>query len=217
MNDSRTIFIGDVHWCYKEFKLLLEKIKLNKKDKVYLVWDLIGKWPKSFKILKFLYTNKEQFKIVKWNYEINFSNWQNGEENIENEKSFNKLNKKLEKHPEIMSFLKELPIFINDENFLLIHWWLIPWKSLEDHSIDELTRTREYKEQPWYNYYKWEKKIIYWHRWIDWLRIRKNTIWLDTWCVYWKHLTAYILETWEIFQQSALDIYINVYKINENK
>ena len=63
-----------------------------------------------------------------------------------------------------------------------------------------------------HKYYKWKKKIIYWHRAEASLHITEKTIWLDSWCVYWKALTAYVLETWEIIQQSALDIYVNIYK-----
>ena len=51
------------------------------------------------------------------------------------------------------------------------------------------------------------KKIIYGHWAVEWLKIRENTIWIDSGCCYWKYLTAYILETGEIIQQKALDVY----------
>lgn len=212
MLKSRTIFIWDVHWCYNEFKLLLKKIDIQKNDRIYLVWDIISKWPKSFKMLKFLYKNKEQFKFVLWNYETYFLDWLNWKKYKENEAEFIKLNSKLEKKPEILDFLKKTPAYIEEEDFILIHGWLIPWKKIEDHDIKEITRLRDYRWKPWYDYYIWDKKIVYWHRWTEWVRIRDNTIWLDSWCVYWKWLTAYIFETQEIMSQSALDVYANVYK-----
>ena len=215
MKNWRTIFIWDIHWCYKEFKLLLKKINLTPEDKVYLTWDFINRWPKSYKILKFLFNNKEQFKSVIWNHEMYFLNWIEWKKYNYEKKHFFKLKDKIEKYPEFLDYLKKLPKYIETNDFILIHWWLLPKKTINEHTINEITETKDVNWIPWYNYYSWNKKIIYWHWGIDWLRIRKNTIWIETGCVYWKWLTAYILETWEVYQQSSLDIYINVYK-NEN-
>lgn len=212
---KRTIFIWDIHWCYKEFKLLLEKLNLSKEDKVYLTWDLIDKWPKSYKVLKYIYKNKKQFKFVLWNNEINFLKYIETWEFNYNKKEIKKLKSKLDEKPKILDFLKNTPLYIEKDNFILIHAWLTPSKKLEEHTKEEITTIRDINNEAWYKQYNWTKKIIYWHWWVDWLRIRNNTVWLDTWCVYWKRLTAYILETGEIIQQNALDIYINVYK-NEN-
>lgn len=219
---KRTIFIWDIEWCYKEFKLLLKKLELTKKDKIYLTWDIIYKWPKNYKVLKFIKKNKKQIKSVMWNHELNFLTrlkWWEINFTV-NQKKFNKLKEKIEKKPKLLKYLEKLPKYIEKDDFILIHWWLIPWKSLEEHTIYEITNTREINWKPWYEYYKWEKKIIYWHYAVKWLNIRKNTIWLDSWCVYWKSLTAYILETWEIITQNALNSYINLFKNNkenENK
>lgn len=211
--EKRTIFIGDIQWCYKELKLLLEKVKLTDKDKVYFVWDLINRGPKSYKVLKFIYNNREQFKAVVWNHEINllrYLDWKSC--SVESRKEFMYLESKFKKNPEILEFVRSLPRYIEEDNFIVLHAWVIPWKTLKEHTIDEITRTREIKWKPWYEYYKWKKKIIYGHWAVDWVRVRKNTVWIDSWCVYWKNLTAYILETWEIYSENALDHYINIYK-----
>ena len=212
MTEPRTIFIWDVHWCYHELKLLIKKLNLKANDNVFFVWDLILKWPKSFKVLKYLYKNRENFKFVLWNYEMHFLDWLNWKKFEYNINDFIILKEKLEKHPEILDYLKKSPLYIEEENFILLHWWLIPWKKIDDHKIEEITKLRDYNWKPWFEYYKWTKKVIYWHWWTEWLKILKNTIWLDSWCVYWKWLTAYTLETWEIISQSSLDRYVNVYK-----
>jgi bis(5'-nucleosyl)-tetraphosphatase (symmetrical) len=212
----RNIFIWDVQWCYKELKKLLKKLDVKHDDRVFFVWDLINRWPKSYKVLKLLYKNRKQFHSVVWNHEINFLRyleWKTYDEI--NKKTFKKLKKKLKKKleekPKILDYLKSLPKYIEEDNFILVHAWIIDWKSLESHDIDEITRIRDYNWKPWYEYYKWDKKIIYWHRAVDWLRIRENTIWLDSWCVYWKSLTAYILETWELISQNASEIYSKIW------
>lgn len=43
---------------------------------------------------------------------------------------------------------------------------------------------REYDEKPWYEYYAGTKPIIYGHWAVDGLRLRKNTIGLDTGCCF---------------------------------
>ena len=213
MQKSRTIFIWDIHWCYKEFKLLIKKLDIKEFDKVFLVWDIINKWPYSYKVLNFVYKNRKLYKCVLWNNEVNFLNFLKWNFN-KNHKHFKKLKNKIEKHKKykLIKYLEELPLYIEEKEYIVLHWWLIPNKKIENHSIDEITRLREYNWKLWYKYYNWNKKIIYWHNALDWLQIREKTIWIDSWCVYWKSLTAYILETWEIYSQNALDIYLNVFK-----
>jgi len=211
-NKKRSIFIWDIQWCYDELKLLLVKLELSSIDKVYFVWDLINKWPKSWKVLKLIYKNRKQFYSVLWNHEVNFLRWLDSGLYDWDISWFKKLKEKLEENPEVLDYLRTLPLYIEKKHFILLHWGLIPGKDIDDHSIDEITRIRELDGKAWYDYYKWEKKVIYGHWAVEWLRLRENTIWLDTWCVYGKALTAYILETWEIIQQQALDVYVNVYK-----
>ena len=109
-----------------------------------------------------------------------------------------------------MSFLKNLPLYIEEDNFIVLHWWILPGKKLEEHSIDEIANLREHEWKPWYNYYTGIKKIIYWHWAMNGVQIREKTIWLDSWCVYGGFLSAYILETNELIWQKALETYVNI-------
>lgn len=224
----RTIFIWDVHWCYKELKLLIKRLKIQEGDKVYLTGDLINGWPKNYKVLKFLYKNRNNFKAVLWNNDLGFLRWcESWTKKFAGKcfqnysiKNFKKLRDKIkEKDTEyILGYLKSLPLYIEKENFILVHGWIIPWKKLKEHTEAELMCTRKYDWIPWYDHYEWKKKVIYGHWAKNGLRVRKNTVWLDTGCVYWKWLTAYVLETGEIYSQTSKDLYINLYKKkNENK
>lgn len=205
---KRTIFIWDIHWCYDELKLLIKRLDIHKKDSVYFVGDYINKWPKSFKVVKFLYKNREQYKWVLWNHDYYF--FEKLQNDVKLNKEEKKLYKKLQEHPEIFAFYKELPLYIEEENFLMIHGWLNPEKTIKDHSAQEITNMRVYKDKPWYNYYKWEKKIIYGHWAMQWVHIGTNVVWLDSGCCYGWFLSAYILETWELIQQGSLDQYAKI-------
>jgi len=221
----RTIFIWDIHWCFDEFMALLNKINYDKNsDKLYLTWDIINKWPKALELLDFLLKNS-QIKSVIWNNEVNFLRYAKNFgvlESFEDNENYKQLIKKglfdefkKKQSPLFDEYLKQfskkhieylisLPLWIETDNWILLHWGLVPWKKLEEHHLDEITRIRTYDWKAWYEYYNQDKKVIYGHWAVDWLRVRKNTIWLDTWCVYWKRLTAYVFETGEIVQQSFL-------------
>ena len=217
MDNWRTIFIWDVHGCFDEFELLIEKLNITDKDIIYLVWDMINKWPKSWKIMKFLYKNRNQYKCILWNNEINFFRFLDKTTDIEyvsNESQtvFKKLEKKIKDKPEVLEYFKTLPLYIDLGDILLLHWWLDPNKTLEQHTEDEITRIREINDLPWFEQYAGDKKIIYGHWAQNWLNIYNNTIWLDGGCVYWRALHAYILESWNIVTQQALKCYIDVFK-----
>ena len=212
MINWRTIFIWDVHWCFDEFELLIEKLKIQENDIIYLVWDMINKWPKSWKMIKFLYKNKNQYKAVLWNHELWFSDWLNWTKPEYWNDTYKKLKDKFEKHPKIYEYFKSIPLYIDDENFLLIHGWLDYNKDLLNHSSEEITNIREIDNIPWFKEYKWNKIVIYWHWATNWLNIYNNTIWLDWGCVYWRALHAYVLETWDIVTQQALNCYVDVFK-----
>jgi len=217
-NDKRTIFIWDVHWCFDEFELLIEKLKIQDDDTVYLVWDMINKWPKSWKMIKFLYKNQDQYRCILWNHEVSFKKRFNSHDFWNNFSSeiFEKLKNKFSKNPDILEYFNSIPLYIEKEDFLLIHWWLNPDKKLSEHTIDEITKIREINDKPWFEQYTGNTKIIYWHWALNWLSIRWNTIWLDTWCLYGWALTAYVLETWDIYSQPALDIYQDIFTKIQN-
>ena len=202
---GRTIFIWDVHWCYEELKLLLKKLTLEPSDRVFFVWDYINKWPHSYKVLKLLYKNRKQFFGVLWNHDRSFlekvKQWQ------ELSKQQQKLLKKLNEHPKVFKHFSAFPYYIEEDNFILIHAWLNPQKTLSEQSEAEISSIRIINKQPWYNFYTWEKKVIYGHWAMQGINIRKHVIGLDSGCCYWWYLTAYILETGELIQQWSLAQY----------
>ena len=205
---ARTIFIWDIHGCYDELTLLIKKLELKDNDKVYCVWDYINKGPKSFKVVKFLYRNRNQFRWVLWNQDYDF--FDRLKNDIKLNKEQKKLYKKLKENPKIFKYFRELPLYIEEKKFLLIHGWLNPEKTIEEHTAQEITNIRVFKGKPWYNYYTWDKKIIYGHWAMQWVHISWTVVWLDSWCCYWWFLSAYTLETWELIQQGSLNQYAKI-------
>lgn len=67
-----TYFIGDIHGCYKEFKLILKKSNFDvKTDYLWITGDLVSRGPNSLKVLRYLYSIKDRIKIVLGNHDLN--------------------------------------------------------------------------------------------------------------------------------------------------
>ena len=69
------------------------------------------------------------------------------------------------------------------------------------------TLIRLIDERPWYDSYIGTKPVIYGHWAAEGLRIRSNTIGIDTGCCFGGALTAYCLESGEIWQVRANRVY----------
>ncbi len=206
---TRTLFIGDVHGCFDELILLCERMKLIDADHLYFVGDLINKWPKSPEVIEFVRNrpntwsvlgNHEYFLMQDSLPEISWKirSWVN----IEYEKT-DLLRESLKDHKD---WILALPHIIERDDFIIVHGGLHPDFGLDTpREISTLIRTHEGK--PWYEYYTGDKPIIYGHWAVEWLRVRSNTIGLDTGCCFWGHLTGYCLETWEYWQVRANAVY----------
>lgn len=217
---KRTLFIGDVHGCYDELIALCEKIGLQNEDHLYFVWDLINKWPRSLEVVEFVRNrpntwsvmgNHEYFPLLDISeYEAMFS-----DNNWFSQSRKNWIEQQYEKSTEIREMLIKkwyrdwilgLPHIIERDGFIVVHGGLHPEYGLKTpKEISTLIRTHE--DRPWYEFYTGSKPIIYGHWAAEWLRIRANTIGLDTGCCFGGALTAYCLETHEVWQVRANRVY----------
>ena len=63
--------VGDIQGCFKELLGLLNLINFNpKKDKLWLVGDLVNRGPNSLEVLEFIYSIKESCNVVLGNHDI---------------------------------------------------------------------------------------------------------------------------------------------------
>ncbi len=199
---SRTLFIWDIHGCHDELVDLYRKMWASEKDTVYATGDVINGWPKSFEVLQFLVANNVQSVIG--NHELSFFEYF-ADTNTDKKRKpiFDELIKKLKWQTELWSYLRDLPKYIEMYRFLLVHAGLKPGIDIQDQDINDLARIREHEGRAWHEYYTGEKKIIYGHWAEQGLRHTHNTLWIDTSCVWWGHLTGYCLETEEFWQVRA--------------
>jgi serine/threonine protein phosphatase 1 len=208
----RKIFIGDVHGCFRELMDLLKECDYNhKKDKLYFVGDLINKGPYSKKVLEFVYNSKA--KVVIGNHELGLIKLYDSKKNWGGS-TLDLVLLSLGKEAKFwIKWMKKLPSFIEEDDFILVHAGLIPDKKPRERDREILARIRTWdgrgkdlnneKHPPWYNLYKGKKKVIFGHWAKKGIIFEKNLIGLDSGCCYGRKLSAYILEEDEIVQVSA--------------
>ncbi len=51
MGDFMRYIISDIHGCYDDYKVLLEKINFNDNDELYILGDVVDRGPEPLKIL----------------------------------------------------------------------------------------------------------------------------------------------------------------------
>lgn len=73
-NNIRTIIIGDIHGCILELLELIDKIDLQKTDKIYFLGDLIDRGPDSVAVVKKCYELSLNYdvKLILGNHEEKF-------------------------------------------------------------------------------------------------------------------------------------------------
>lgn len=208
---GKRIFIGDVHGCFEELMQLLEKCQYNKKeDNLYFVGDLINKGPDSKKVLEFVYN--EEAEVVIGNHELGLIKLYESKANWRS--TLDQVLKDLGKDAKFwVKWMKSLPAFIEEKEFILVHAGLIPGKRPKEKDREILARIRTWdgrgkdlnndKHPPWYHLYTGKKKVIFGHWAKKGLVIEKNLRGLDSGCCYGRKLTAYLLETDEIVQVDA--------------
>ncbi|MBU2510418.1 metallophosphoesterase [bacterium] len=203
MKDSqskRTVIIGDVHGCLEELDLLLAKVNYRpEKDSLYFLGDIINRGPYS----KETYHRYKELQAV--------SILGNHEWHILTDMKNHGISKYCQRlraefgvaFDDFLNDIEQWPLFIENDEFILVHGGLAPGKSPKVTDPKILTAIRTWdgkgdildhpKNTPWFELYTDSKLVVFGH----WAAlegvVRQNSIGLDTGCVYGKKLTALIL------------------------
>ena len=208
---KKTFIVGDAHGCFQEFLELLEKVNYKPEThRLILVGDIINRGPFSFKMLKWVRDNPVE--MVRGNHEQAFLSC------IEKNKwpipFFKRLKKEMKGElSHWVKWLEELPFYIEDKDFLVVHAGLVPGEKPQDSHPHFLMNIRTWdgqgkdikskKNPAWYQFYTSKKLVIYGHWAQEGLKVRANTIGLDSACVYGNKLSGLLLPEKTIFQVPA--------------
>lgn len=210
----RKILIGDVHGCFEELILLLEKIKFTEEDELIFLGDIINKGPYSLKVLEFVKDNGHP--CILGNHEMGFLRAIDDDKYMKG--GFLKIREELgSRLDEYVQWMRELPLYIEDEDYIAIHGGLEPGVSLGQQSAAIATRIRTWdgsgqdmnnsSNPAWYELYKGKKLVVFGHWAARGLIVRDNAIGLDTGCVWGRELSALILPERKVVSVPAQKIY----------
>ncbi|HLL75149.1 MAG TPA: metallophosphoesterase [Pyrinomonadaceae bacterium] len=210
---GRTIVVGDIHGCYDELVALLEKARLGGEDRVVSVGDLVTKGEKNREVLE-LFMTDARFSAVVGNHDRALLRYWRGETDSLKEAQ-EKTRLELEDGRErYTSFLGSLPYFLDLGSHVVVHAGLRPGVPLAEQSPDDLTELRTLgpdrrsrEGTPWYEIYNGERTALFGHWPAARPRRGPKALGIDTGCVYGYALTAYVVETGEVFSVPALRRY----------
>lgn len=228
MEIKRTIIIGDVHGCLKEFEDLLDKLSYNSQtDRVILLGDLIDRGPLSVEMVQ--KARSMNLECLMGNHEYRFLRWYHS-----NKQVFDSIEFYQHFTDEDVNYIANMPTYIKIDNFIAVHAGLKPNISIENQKKDDLLYLRYTdlngnfislsKVQKlgieaagahfWTEFWKGPESVVYGHNvhsFTDPL-IQEITpgvmcYGLDTGCCFGGNLTALILESKQIVQVPARRTY----------
>lgn len=210
---GRTIVVGDIHGCYDELVALLDRARLGPEDRVVSVGDLVTKGEKSREVLE-LFIADDRLSAVIGNHDRALLRYWRGESKSLKEAQ-ERTRRELEPGRErYESFLASLPYFVDLGSHVVVHAGLRPGVPLDEQSPADMTELRtlgpDRKSRdgtPWYEVYDGEQTALFGHWPSAAPRRGPKAVGLDTGCVYGYSLTAYVVETGEVFSVQALRQY----------
>ena len=216
----RTIIVGDIHGCIREFEDILIASGHCTNSRLILVGDLINKGPESFQVLKLAKEIKAE--VVLGNHEAGFLKYCRLRNGIDEQHPVYEalISEMGEDYEDYLAWIESWPAYIEDKEFIVVHGGLVPGKKLNEMSTKSLTTIRTWdgkgkdlkaKSNPaWFDFYKDSKLVVFGHWASKGLIERENVIGLDSGCVYGRKLSAVILPERKIVQVDAHKAYQKV-------
>jgi predicted phosphodiesterase len=210
----RTIVIGDVHGCAKEFEALLRSLKLRSKDRVFQVGDLINRGPDSHRTIEI--AKAYGVRCILGNHEVRLlkAREKNSSEGLKSY-DYDTLNQLTKAD---WKFLKKMPPYIykSKRKTVIVHAGFLPKPAWYKQDIDTITQIKLIDASgnpvsqngasdaiPWADRWKGAPFVVYGHNPRPEVYKKPGSIGIDTGCIYGGHLTAYILENKSIIQIPA--------------
>ena len=112
-----------------------------------------------------------------------------------------------------LEYIKSLADFLLKRRFLVVHAGLVPGGHPSQSSIDQLVHIRHWENgkmcsqnagRPWHEYYEMEKLVIYGHWARQGVLEKRNSLCLDSGCVYGRQLTGVLLPSRTLVQVPSL-------------
>lgn len=217
---NRTIVIGDIHGCFREFTGLLSKLQyIGEQDRLILIGDYIDRGPDSCKVVQFiryleLAFGKEKVIALKGNHEDLLLDYMTSTEPKERclakydwmrngaaatIDSWEECNENIESY---LEWFKSLRLFYETSDFYIVHAGVNPMYPLDNQKSEDRLWIRD----SFINSHRdFGKTIVFGHTMIkgfssknEVCKLSGNKIAIDTGCVVGGKLSAIILPSLEV-------------------
>lgn len=238
MKINRTIIIGDIHGCIEEFEELIQVLKYNEKsDRLILLGDLIDRGPNSVAVVQ--KARKMELECVMGNHEYKFLKWlksAGSRSDVYDKTSFYQ-----HLTDDDVDYIFQMPTYIKlADNMIVVHAGMKPGISISNQSKQDLMYIRfsdshqnsiplkkiaklgmkETDAHFWTEFWYGPESIVYGHHvhsmtdpLIEEVSPGVTCYGLDTGCCFGGRLSAMILETKEIVQVQAKQVYYQKYDL----
>ncbi len=195
----RALVIGDIHGCYDELMLLLERAGVTDDDDIIAVGDILDRGPDSPRVLAFFQTQPNA-RTIRGNHERKHIRSFAGETAVAVSQIITREQIGAAAYPAAVDYLRSLPDYIELDCALIVHgFWQagVPLAAQRDVVLNG-TLTGEavvqaQGEAPWYTRYDGDKPLIVGHRRYNGAApfVWQNRVYgLDTGCVHGGALTG---------------------------
>ncbi len=214
MSTGRLIAVGDIHGCAAEFAELLDKLQLQRSDRLILLGDLVNRGPDSRLVLDLARATRARCLLGNHELRLLRSRRQRDPSLLRDEDRATIAALR----PADWDFLAAMPLthFAADLNTVFVHGGFLPGLPWEKQPaevvtriqvIDEQGQPRKRAEAPgaprWAERWSGPPFVVYGHTPQPTVHKLKWSLGLDTACVYGGYLSAYILPERRLVQVRA--------------
>lgn len=153
---ARTIVVTDIHGCFDEFMLLLDKVQYGDHDRLLVAGDMVDRGPESGKVVRWVRnaharTNGLTTSIL-GNHDEKHVRWHKHMLRKRHDRNYHvpmffsddKIEAYNQMSDEDLEFLSNLPLFIHlqPQDWVVVHAGLEPGKELDKQDVRKMTHIR---------------------------------------------------------------------------
>ena len=121
-----TYAIGDIQGCFEALQRLLEKIDFDgRRDRLWLVGDLVNRGPQSLEVLRFVKSLGSAAITVLGNHDLHLIMLSEGSSKLRDDDTLERI-LAAEDRDELLAWLRALPLMHVENNFAMVHAGLLP-------------------------------------------------------------------------------------------
>src|SRR3954470_7459196 len=145
-----TYAIGDVQGCFDELQALLERLRFGKKDRLWLVGDLVNRGPKSLEVLRFVRKLGNRALTVLGNHDLHLVIQHEGLERPRKDDTLDDVLAAPDRE-DLVDWLRTRPMMHAEAGYAMVHAGLLPqWgikRALElAGEVEKALRTANYRD-----------------------------------------------------------------------